>query len=204
MRYLTPTVRPEWLGRPDVGLLLTPNMGNVPDLTDQCWAADNGCFTTRVRFDLARYLRWLARWPAAARARCLFATAPDVVGDAAATWARSAPVLPALRTLGYPAALVAQDGIAPERLAWDAFDVLFVGGTTAFKLADATYALAAEARARGKWTHLGRVNSGPRFHAARAAGYDSADGSLLCFGPTTNRPRLEAWLARAAVQPVLL
>ena len=42
------------------------------------------------------------------------------VGDAAATLTRSAPMLPRIRALGYPAALVAQDGLEHLAVPWDA------------------------------------------------------------------------------------
>ena len=160
----------------------------------EVWAADNSCYAQGNRFKLDDYLEFLAELPA--RERCLFATAPDVVGDAEATWVRAAPVLPKIRDLGYPAAYVAQDGINPETLDWDAFDCLFVGGTTEFKLSDLATDLVAEARLRKKWTHMGRVNSWRRFEKACEVGYGSCDGTLLVFGPECNLPRIQAWLAR--------
>jgi hypothetical protein len=181
--------------------MLTPMMGNrLPD--GRTWCADTGCFAQPERFDLGRYLDWLAAY-AAAIDRCLFATAPDVVGDAAATLARSAPVLPLIREIGYPAALVAQDGLESLAVPWDAFDCLFVGGTTGWKLSEVAYALVAEARRRGKWTHMGRVNSLRRLRAAMVGGYDSADGTFLAFGPDVNLPRVTAWLDALRRQPAL-
>lgn len=203
MIYLTGGIRHDWRGLPGLGLMLTPNKGNVP-WAGMPWAADSGLYTAAGQraFDVSAYLRWLqAR--RAHRADCLFATAPDVVGDAAATWTRSAPVLPQIRALGFPAALVAQDGWASAPGDWTAFDALFVGGTTAFKLSEPAYALAQEAKRRGKWVHMGRVNSGRRFRAARGAGYDSVDGTYLAFAPDTNMARLQAWQRATAAQPVL-
>ena len=52
-----------------------------------------------------KYLAWLSARIAHAP-RCAFATAPDVVGNGAATLARSLPMLERIRALGYPAALV--------------------------------------------------------------------------------------------------
>jgi hypothetical protein len=201
--YLSGAVLPELVGRPGVGFMLTMNKGNkVPEVGP--WAADSGLFSqqgARV-FDLDRYVRWL--WERREDAgRCLFATAPDVVGDAAATWRRSAHVLPCIRALGFPAALVAQDGIEPEGIDWEAFDVLFVGGTTWFKLAEPTYELVAEAKRRGKHAHMGRVNGGTRFRAARLSAYDSVDGTILAKGPTVNWPRVAKWLREVEVQPTL-
>lgn len=199
--YLSGAVRPEFVGIQGVGFIVTPNMGNrIPDGVP--WAADNGCFTDKVPFSLPRYLAWLeARRPSVDR--CLFATAPDVVGDAAATWARGGHVLPMIRALGYPAGYCAQNGIDADTLDWSSFDALFVGGDDAFKLAESTYTLVAEARRRGKWTHMGRVNSTPRFRAAAMGGYDSVDGTFLAFGPTKNLPRVQRWLADQAQQPAL-
>ena len=59
--------------------------------------------------------------------RCLFATAPDVVGDAQATL-RRAYMLGWIRYAGLPAALVAQDGLEHLAIPWDDFDALFLGG----------------------------------------------------------------------------
>jgi hypothetical protein len=164
------------------------------------WAADNGCFTAGGRFNLGAYLCWLVLLPE--HERCLFATAPDVVGDAAATWRRSEPVLPVLRRLGFRAALVAQDGW-DGRVDWDSFDCLFMGGTTEFKLSERAWELCREATARGKWTHMGRVNSLRRLRAAAVGGYNSADGTFLRFGPDKNLPKLLGWLAELRRQPAL-
>lgn len=192
--YLSGIVRPELLGlRPDLGVMMQPNMGNRPDLSATKFAVDTGCFTTTFRFDIRRYMEFLSRW-AHVRHNCLFATAPDVVGDARLTLGRSMDVLPIVREMGYPAAFVAQDGCGELELPWDAMDCLFVGGSTAFKLSEAAYELAGEAKRRGKWTHMGRVNSGQRFRAAALAGYDSVDGTYLAFGPEVLKPKLFSWL----------
>jgi hypothetical protein len=58
----------------------------------------------------------------------LFATAPDILADAAATLRRSARMLDWIRYSGYPAALVAQDGLEDLTIPWDTFDTLFLGG----------------------------------------------------------------------------
>jgi hypothetical protein len=165
------------------------------------WAADNGCFAQGARFDLDAFLAWLAGLDG--RERCLFAVAPDVVGDAEATLTRSADVLPRIRALGYRAALVAQDGLERLAVPWDDVDALFIGGTTAWKLSEAAYALAAEAVRRGKWTHMGRVNGEGRLRAAAAAGYDSADGTGLAINPGKNWRLMRGWLDRLDGQPPL-
>lgn len=187
--------------------MYTPNMGNAP-MPGSVWFADNGCFSSKGErdFNLTAYLNWLKSRDAAT---CLGATAPDKVGDAVETLKRSTPVLPLLREIGYKAALVAQDGLdldgghltatnATERvsIAWDAFDVLFIGGSTEYKLSSTVAGIAAEAKRRGKWVHMGRVNSYRRFLIAALMDCDSVDGTFIAFGPSQNIPRVESWIAR--------
>jgi hypothetical protein len=199
--FLSGAVYPPALTDRRLGVMLQPKMGNrMPP--DVLWAADNGCFSQGDRFNLPAYYRWLEARQIH-QDRCLFAVAPDVVGDAEATWRRSRDVLPELRARGYRAALVAQDDVDPTTLDWSAFDVLFIGGTTRWKLSEPAYEIAAEAKRRGKWIHLGRVNSAKRLIAAAMAGYDSADGTFLAFGPDKNLPRLLSWLDRLDRQPVM-
>lgn len=190
MIYLSGCVRADLPDR--VGVCLTPMMGNrLPDgLT---WAADTGCYGQPTRHDDDRYLAWLADRQHAV-SRCLFATAPDVVQDADATMARALPMLPRIREVGFKAALVAQDGLEDMDVPWDAFDVLFVGGSTSWKLSEAADQIVAEAKWRGKWAHAGRVNSLRRLRRCAVSGYDSADGTFLAFGPDVNLPRLRGWL----------
>lgn len=181
-----------------IGYIDTPAQGNVRPV-GVAWAADNGCFGKGYPGDAA-WLAWLA---AMDPADCLFAVAPDVVGDAEATWARSAPMLPAIRALGFPAALVAQDGMERQTVDWPAFDVLFIGGSTEWKIGPFARALVAEAKAHGKGVHMGRVNSERRYRYALAIGCDSADGTYLTFGPDVNLPNVLAW-SRLTEQPALI
>lgn len=171
-----------------LGYIDTPAQGNArPD--GVAWAADNGCFGKGYPGDDA-WLAWLAGMSPDG---CLFAVAPDVVGDAEATWARSAPMLPQIRAIGFPAALVAQNGIENTEVQWDAFDVLFIGGDTEWKLGKQARHLIREAKRRGKWVHMGRVNSARRYRYAEHIGCDSVDGTFLTFGPDINLPRLLSW-----------
>lgn len=171
-----------------LGYIDTPAQGNArPD--DVTWAADNGCFGKGYPGD-EMWLNWLdSNDPAG----CLFATAPDVVGDAAATLERSAPHLPTIRALGYRAALVAQDGLTEATTPWNDLDALFIGGSTAWKLGPHAATLVAAARRRGKYVHMGRVNSHRRWQYAEHIGCDSVDGTFLTFGPDKNLPRLLSW-----------
>jgi hypothetical protein len=175
-----------------LNMIATPAQGNrLPDGVR--WCADNGCYGKGYPGDLG-WVKWLASYTVEQRARCAFAVAPDVVGDAAATIARSVPFLPYIRALGYPAAFAAQDGLENLDVPWDQFDVLFIGGTTDWKLSLFAFLLTVEARARGKRVHMGRVNSGRRFRYAEAIGCDSVDGTFLAFGPHRRLPDVLAWL----------
>lgn len=187
--------------RPDLGFLLTPRMGNDFDMLAGPWAADNGCYSTGDAFDLGNYLDFLMRRHNAA-STCLFAPAPDVVGDAEATWRRSEPVLDAIRERGFKAALVAQDGL--EDPPWDRFDVLFIGGSTEFKLSHQARDLTSAAVARGKHVHMGRVNSETRLRTAAMWGCGSSDGTFLARAPDINEPRMLRWLDSLNEQPQMV
>lgn len=172
------------------------------------------------RADVERYIDWLEMLPYD-RSRCLYAVAPDVLGDAAATWNRSAPWLPLIRDLGYPSALVAQDGFDSEAIDWSMFDVLFIGGRPLVtkdtpmseqrrlrarewkRSENGGFAAIREAKRRGKWVHVGRVNGGAFLRNVAAAGADSADGSLLTYSPDKWWPLLLKWFDAAAAQPTL-
>jgi hypothetical protein len=182
--------------RKEIGMMCTPAEGRLP-LPGVVWGGDNGCFSKGYPGD-ARWLRWLGRLAEHAD-RCLWASAPDVVGDAAATLDRSRPHLPAIRALGYPAALVAQDGLERHPVPWDEFDVLFIGGaSTEWKLGPAAADLIAEALDRGKRVHMGRVNSRRRWSYADHLGCHTVDGTFLAFAPDTNLARLLAWTTQGA------
>lgn len=177
---------------PAIGFMLTPRMRQDPP-QGRSWAADTGRFSSPEEYTDAKYLSWLKRMPVTS---CLFATAPDVVGDAQATLDMSLPMLPRIRALGYKVALVAQDGLEALSVPWAEFDCLFIGGTTKWKLSEHALSLVREAKTRRKWTHMGRVNSWRRFGIAAAAGCDSADGTYLRFDPSQKRlgeRRIETW-----------
>jgi hypothetical protein len=117
----------------------------------------------------------------APRRSCLFATAPDVVGDARATAALFDRYAHEIERRGLPLALVLQDGLdeLPAWLArvWPRLAAVFVGGSTDFKLGEVAAGLVREAKRRGCWAHMGRVNSYRRLTYADAIGCDSADGT---------------------------
>lgn len=180
-----------------LGQIVTPAAGNR--VTEGCdWIADNAVFADKYPGDDA-YLTWLAALPH--KERCRFAVAPDVVGDAEATLARSLPMLERIRAI-VPVAYVAQDGATVDTIPWDQVDALFIGGTTEWKIGPAARLLITGAKRRGLWAHMGRVNSMGRLRRATDSGCDSADGTYLAFGPDTNLPRLLAWVSTVN-QPAL-
>lgn len=175
-----------------LGMIATPAAGNAV-MAGVDWVADNACFAGRYPGD-DHYLRWLRRRAEHAGA-CAFAVAPDVVGDAATTLARSRPMLDRIRAAGYPAALVLQDGQEHLPVPFDDLDAVFVGGTTAWKLGPAAAGIVAQAHELGKHCHVGRVNSRLRLRYAAGIGADSVDGTYLAYGPDRNLPTLLGWLS---------
>jgi hypothetical protein len=180
-----------------IGFIDTPSQGNVRP-PGVIWSADNGCFGEGYPGDDA-WFSWLQE-NAHAADTCVFATAPDVVGNAQATLNRSLPWLPRIRELGYPAAFVAQDGLEGLGVPWDEFDVLFIGGSTEWKLGAAARAFVSEAKSGGKHVHMGRVNSLKRLRYAEAIGCDSADGTYLTRGPDKNLPNVLHWVNQIDTQ----
>jgi hypothetical protein len=193
-----------------IGLMIQPgNSYHLKVHRYPFWAADNGAFTKSAKgFDVDKFRAMLGR-PVLREAcgGCLFVVAPDrlvvlpdgsVVGDAEGTleqfpaWARE------IREAGFPVALVAQDGLEKmlDRVPWGLVDVLFIGGSTEWKLSDHARICIAEARLHGKLTHMGRVNSFSRLAKAASMLTDTADGTFLMFGPDKNLPQLLAWIER--------
>jgi len=167
------------------------------------WAGDIGCesgpeYVKRCDPDAA--FLWLdSMLPY--RERCLFVTVPDVVGDAAATidayWRWNQ------HFTGWPLAFAAQDG--QERLTFpgDDWRVLFVGGTTEWKLSRACEGVIRDAQRLGKRIHIGRVNYWKRYaHFRRMPGSEewTCDGTRVRFEGTSRT--LVAWAGYMA-QPLL-
>ncbi len=154
-----------------LGRIVSPRHWNLVKPGER-WAADNDAF---LAWDEPRFLMMLER--NAGIPGCLFVAAPDVVGDAKATADRFWDWHLEITGRGYPIALVGQDGAEDLDLEWAAFDAFFIGGTTEWKLSAAAADLMAEAKLRGKWVHMGRVNTLMRIRQAWAVDVDSIDGS---------------------------
>lgn len=204
----------------NMGLLTTPATNYVVQLCRYpFWAADNGAYTLGARwvdFDHASWWAWLQKVVAAVSdptlAACRFATAPDAIdvcrcknlcicghgnvrGNPTVTIAWAKQWLPMIRSLGVPAAMVFGNGMEDmlDEVPWDLLDVVFLGGSTEWKLGEGARTVVAEAKARGKRIHMGRVNSSKRLSYASSLGIDTADGTFLGKGPAKNLPRLMDW-----------
>lgn len=156
-----------------LGHLLTPANGNSPKsmtATGLPWALDNAAFSG---FDAERFVKKLEA--CVGLPRCLFVVAPDVVCDAKATLAQWEWWALVIRSKGFPAAFVLQDG-------QDSYDLpdaeaYFIGGSDEWKESRAVAVLGQEVKRRGKHLHMGRVNSLRRLRVALRFGCDSIDGS---------------------------
>lgn len=166
------------------------------DTTGWPWAADNGCFSSN--WDAGRWRSWLWRTTGS-----LFAVVPDVVADAAATRSLWDQWAPTVLEAGHLPAYVLQDGQDDVAVPWDEATAVFVGGSTEYKLSASAERHVREAKARGLWAHMGRVNSFNRLRLAASWGCDSADGTFVAYGPDVNVPRLLRWLDRLNGQPEL-
>lgn len=177
-------------GRPDnLGVLVSPRgCGNFPQLAEWKWAADNDAY---LAWDRDRYVKMLDQIRGIPG--CLFVTAPDVVGDAKATVERFNAWITTLNDVGQPVAFVAQDGIQFTGVPWNDIGCLFIGGTTEFKMGGWAAKYAREAKRRGLWLHMGRVNTRKRIRYAKSLGCDSIDGTNFSMFRKTNLPWALTW-----------
>jgi len=196
----TPAIRHAMTKRDDLGAMVTVSQGNrIPEGVPV--GIDNECFLHPERFGNGdAFLQLIAQFDPD---DVLFATAPDIVGDWAATLQRSRPWLDRIRTAGVPAAIVIQNDATRLTVPWDDVDAVFIGGTTDWKLGPRVVEIPAEANDRDISVHMGRVNSHKRLAYAAWIGCDTADGTFLAFGPDQNLPKLLRWLDDVNTQPSL-
>jgi len=157
--------------RENLGVLSSPRRFYT-DVEGWRWAADNDAFS---KWDASRYLAMLEAMRDLPPP--LFVTAPDVVGNAAETLMLFRLWLPRLR--GFPVALVTQDGLRAEDVPWSDLSALFIGGSDEWKMGEQNRELVQEAKERGLWVHMGRVNGHQRIRYAKAIGCDSFDGTSM-------------------------
>lgn len=136
------------------------------------WALDNGCF---LIYDPDAILKMLARFQGVPG--CKFCVVPDVVGNHDETLLLFRAWLGTYQCFGYPPAFVLQNGVSVDTVPWDSIAAVFIGGDTPFKYSAVVRQIVTEAKRRGKWVHMGRVNSMTRIRYAASIGCDSFDGS---------------------------
>jgi hypothetical protein len=184
----------------NVGRLFTPRMATGMTTTlasGYPWAADCDGFGG---FHPRRYLKMLSNLPS--DSGCRFVVIPDKIGDAKETLSLFMRWQPIVKELDLPVAYVLQDGLESVGVPWDLTDVVFVGGTTEFKLGSVARKAVESAKERGKWAHMGRVNTAKRALYAREIGCDSFDGSSWGRFPDTFLDDLIAILEPERSSPV--
>lgn len=181
MIYMSPNALPIQRKNRYFGHIMTPAGGKKTPI-QLPWCADNEVFTERFRWPV--FADWLA-YMHRHRETCKFVVVPDVVGNACATLDRYRWYAWRIKSMGFPVAFVAQDGI--EDMKWPPeYDVLFIGGSTEWKMGEAAAWCIKKAQAAGKWVHVGRVNSQKRIRHFQLLQVDSVDGTGLVFAPDKN------------------
>lgn len=181
------------------GLMITPH-GSVRQsrLADYRWAADNQAFTSQ--FNPGKFFKWLVKLQTY-QGTCLFVTVPDRLFDAPGTLALYRRYAHRVRKLGFPTALVAQNGLETVKR-WPQYDCLFIGGSTDWKK-DPSGGLwcCRRAKAEGKWVHVGRLNSKLAVNRFILAGADSCDGTNVVFKPTAGWKAMQNWPLQIPLMP---
>ena len=190
---------------PECGVLIQPrNWTSLESLaiSGRTWAADNDCFQG---LNVEAFWRMIIRISKVDRSRLLWVACPDVVGNAQETVNRWVEWFPQLDYLNLPAAFVGQDGIEriSDQIPWDQMAAFFVGGSTEWKMSQEAESLMREAKRRGKWVHVGRVNTRRRIRDVMMMQADSIDGRSFSAWPDANLPRALSWIRREKTQPCL-
>lgn len=154
------------------------------------WCMDNGVYSGK--FEPRLFFSTLQKL-VPYQERCAFVVAPDVMFDWRATNRAFEDFAPKIRNLGFPVAYAVQDGL-PGLPPASSYDVLFIGGTTKWKVSYSTMQLMIEARHLGKWVHMARVNSRDRIAYCRELGIDSVDGTHVIYEPDRAFQRLQTWM----------
>lgn len=179
-----------------LGCLPTPHTGNDPKSLEKLglpMAADNGCFGG---LDSEKFVVMLNAFREA-NVRLDWVTVPDVVADGDATFVQWGRWEPVVRAFGFKPAMVLQDGM--DRLSVHQFDppVLFIGGSTGFKLGHLAADLTADWRAKGRPVHMGRVSTEGRVRYAADIGCTSIDTSGCSRWPEVMIPKMIRFIRRA-------
>ena len=157
----------------DVEQLFTPLTRRNPQQPERRFAMDNGAF---ARFEPEGFLKMLEKHRPN-RDLCRFVAAPDVVGSARRTLECFANWQPKLAE--WPVAFVCQDGQEHLEIPWNHCAVVFIGGTTEWKMSRHAAHIVKAAGVMGKWCHVGRINTPGRYEYFKDLGADSCDGTGL-------------------------
>jgi len=176
-----------------LGQLLTPQTGNKIDRIVKnglMWACDNGCF---AGFDEVAFVKMVKN--VQGKPNLLFIAMPDVVGNTEETLKSFKIWYPVFeRYYNAPIAYVLQDGVNQNEIPWDSINAVFIGGSTEWKLSKEAANIVHVAKEKGKWVHMGRVNSFKRVRYAYTIGCDSFDGTQFSMFPDTYIPQALDWL----------
>lgn len=151
---------------------------------------DNGMFSGKWREDI-----WLKRLEALAphQANCIGVIVPDVISDHGGTMTRWHQYVPIVKELGYKAAFATQLGATVDNVPWDEIDVLFVGDSEVNRR-QYCWPLIDEAKRRGLWVHVGRVNTAKGIELYCKA--DSVDGTYFKFDSSNRGHEIILWAVR--------
>lgn len=186
MIYLLPRFNPFPKYDDCFGLLNSPRAGVIAPIKDSAtWALDNNVFT--MEFVVTKWIKALERYRPYLDT-CLFAVAPDVVGDKERTLERFEQYHSIIKDMGYPVALATQDSMTTGDIPWHKVDAIFVGGSVRHKMSEQTGWIIKHAIANHVHVHIGRVNSRKRILRFWFA--DSVDGTNPVFEPSVNIPKL--------------
>ena len=162
---------------PDLLQLRTPATGYAR-MDGVQWVMDNGSFSN---FEERSFLRMAC--VGIADRECLWIAMPDVVGNHGETVHLFDKYCDLLSRMWIPspdlskkACFVLQDGCNINSVPWERITAVFLGGSDKFKMSRIAYLILKEAKRRGKWVHVGRVNTPPRIHYFYEVA-DSIDGS---------------------------
>ena len=164
------------------GQLLSPKAWRHPWCRH--YALDNDCFAHQddpgwwIRKGETAWLKLLDKLkPYLAQGHSpMFTLLPDVVGDWPATLERAWRYRDVARDRGLEVAVALQDGCDFDEATALKPDWVFVGGTTAWKLA-AIEPACRHFHPRGVRVHVGRVNGRNRLQACLRCGVQSVDGT---------------------------
>jgi hypothetical protein len=170
-----------------VGYLFGPkNMAKQALVDWMPFACDNDAFSAwvnKTQWDESAWFDMLKRVKRSGLSP-MWVLVPDVVADKDATLAKWKTYSPVVKNYGWPTAFAVQDGMVPSDVP-DA-DVIFVGGTTAWKWT--TMPMWAKSFPR---VHVGRVNEMRRVWSCEDNGIESVDGSGW-FRDTSNGRRINS------------